>query len=340
VAACKIALPGAVGLGRIAILLTLCAACGAGPRAPDLDRTAEGIIGGMVDSGDPGIVALFAHLPGSSTGSLCTASLIAPTVLLTAAHCTLASEVGAGAVFDVIAAPALVPHAQILPVSSVDHDPAFDPNHGERGHDVGVAILAGPTALPTLPFARALGSLVGQTVRVIGYGVDDPAQPDSSGTKRTLTTTVSAQDGALLQVGRTGAQSCNGDSGGPVLALIGGQETIVGVTSFSSPDCTGGAFASRVDTSSAFLARHLAAPEPDAGVAATPDAAFADAAASDAGSAFEPDSGSTDAASPVGKSGGGCSCIRPRSSRAPLAALAVALLGFPCARRRSRSKSR
>src|SRR3954471_3808679 len=54
---------------------------------PTLDEAASPIIGGTATTGDPAVVLLVSYPPDLSTFDTCTASVIAPKVLLTAAHC-------------------------------------------------------------------------------------------------------------------------------------------------------------------------------------------------------------------------------------------------------------
>src|SRR4051794_37673594 len=87
--------------------------CGSAASAGDgfaPDPTGEGddaIIGGTTDNGDPSVVALFAHQPGATSGSLCTGTVISSTKVLTAAHCVDPRVVGAGNVFEVLTGTAL-----------------------------------------------------------------------------------------------------------------------------------------------------------------------------------------------------------------------------------------
>src|SRR5438105_518352 len=85
---------------RYALLcLVVVAACGGTISRPE--ETPSPLIGGVTDNGDPSVVLVFAQQNGSSSGSLCTASVISPTVLLTAAHCVAAEEVGSNVTFSV-----------------------------------------------------------------------------------------------------------------------------------------------------------------------------------------------------------------------------------------------
>jgi secreted trypsin-like serine protease len=207
-------------------------------------------------------MALFAQQPGSQEGALCTASLISPTVLLTAAHCVSAEEVGDGAVFGVYTGSDLnnADNSLWVDVDSVDHDQAFDSSDLEGGHDVGIVVLKQPiTDVQPVAFAtRSLSSsIVGKSIRLVGYGLSNAANQTGAGTKRQTTASVDNMNSLLVEVGSTAHGTCNGDSGGPAFATIGGVETIIGVTSFGSTDCTGGGFDTRIDKYVSFINSHL-----------------------------------------------------------------------------------
>jgi len=211
------------------------------------------IIGGTADNGDTSVVALL----NRTKGELCTASLISPTVLLTAAHCTLSDP---GDVFVAVFAPDLttgIPANTAFAVKEVHHDPAFNINNLQAGHDIGIAILAQPSTQTPLPFNTAALSQaqVGQAIRIVGYGLNQgPAQTGKgAGTKRTATTTVDAINNILIQIGDNKKETCSGDSGGPAFMKLNGVETIVGVTSFGNQFCTNGGFDNRVDAFAAFI---------------------------------------------------------------------------------------
>src|SRR5579859_6252169 len=106
------------------VLLFALAGCTA---AIDVASSSAPIIGGTTDTGDPSVVLLFAQVPGQQGGSLCTAEVISPHVVVTAAHCVSPAEVGAGAQFTVYVGTDFntATAADLLTVSETHFDPAF-----------------------------------------------------------------------------------------------------------------------------------------------------------------------------------------------------------------------
>jgi len=251
----------------LASALFLLGACAVGvypaPTAPNEDAQ-QPLVGGTPDSGDPAVVALFAHDPGAGSGTLCTATLVSPRVLLTAAHCVDPRETGDGVVFDAIFSTTVVGGSgtDIHPVAETRFDPDFDPGLLTNGHDIGVAILRDPvTTIAPIPYIRSsIPANVGKTIRLVGYGLNNgfDAQGTSAGTKRTMSATLNSVDPITINVGTFGSTSCNGDSGGPGLVDIGGQETIVGVTSYGIAYCLSAGFYSRVDLYTGFIDKAIA----------------------------------------------------------------------------------
>jgi secreted trypsin-like serine protease len=232
------------------------------------------IIGGVNDTGDNAVFALFASQPGARNGSLCTATLIAPKVLLHAAHCVDPREIGSGNVFVAIQGSSLSDRNQKrFQIVKTAFDTKFNPNRLQDGHDVGVSFLAAaPPNTTPIAFNKVAMSqaLVGKPVRLVGFGVNvQGSNPSGAGVKRQVTTVLDsidpARNGQLLQIGKFDKQTCNGDSGGPAFMKLDPKsnvETIVGVTSFGAAGCVGnGGFDTRVDTQLAFINAALAAPE-------------------------------------------------------------------------------
>src|SRR5215813_8187623 len=219
------------------------------------------IIGGEPDSGDPSVVAVYGVRPGSPGGLLCTGSVVAPTVVLTAAHCVAASETGLGVRFSVLTGANLSRgDGEQLAVREVHANPRWSPHNLEAGHDEGVVILSQPTRLRPLSLNRhpLANSTLGQLARIVGYGLADSSTQTGDGIKRQVLTRLQSMSTALIGVGTRRRGTCNGDSGGPAFMEMGGTETIVGTTSFGNSDCTDGGYDARVDTDLAFLDPYLA----------------------------------------------------------------------------------
>jgi V8-like Glu-specific endopeptidase len=235
----------------------LLAGCGEAPIAEE----GQAIIGGTTDSSDPAVVALFGHRPGASSGALCTSEIIAPTVLLTAAHCVLPQTVGSGAVFSAYVGSDFNHPSAILPVKEVHADPKFSLSNLFGGHDIAVVILSAPTTIAPLPYNHsALGAGdAGQGVRLIGYGLSNGQAQTGAGTKRQTMANLNSVSATLLSIGDSQHETCEGDSGGPALFDVGGVETIVGVTSFGQLGCGGGGYDTRVDAYSAFVDGYVCA---------------------------------------------------------------------------------
>ncbi len=238
------------------------AGCAASTTDADEGTSADSaaIIGGRKTEGYPAVMALFAGDTSTGSGALCTATLIAPRVLLTAAHCVSAGEVGPTADFVVFSGEDIYAPDETLEVSSVMSDTAFDTGQLQAGHDIGAVILARPSSVTPVPVNRTFdpSGLVGDNVKLVGYGVSNGAKQTGAGAKRTVSAMVRAVDARLLFIGDGQHDTCQGDSGGPALATIDGVPTIVGVTSFGDAGCARGGYDTRVDRYGTFIASALA----------------------------------------------------------------------------------
>ena len=202
-------------------------------------RGAKAIINGTQDPGDDNVVALV-----DIAGFFCTGTLVAPRVVVTAAHCVV--EVQDLTKLKVYFGPRVGSGGREIRVVSGKAHPQASPDNVQ---DVDIAVLAlaepapfAPKKMNSTPLDQ---SSVGKPLRLVGYGTDDP-QANGGGVKRQTTTRVTSYTPAELQFGGTGTSACYGDSGGPAFMTVGGQELLVGVTSGGDENCTEGSY-SRVD---------------------------------------------------------------------------------------------
>ena len=216
----------------------------------DDDATAtdeQGIIGGTTDNGDGCVVGVFAHAPGSTSGSICTGTIIGPHTVLTAAHCVSPVTIGNGQQIDLLPGTTLALPG--IPTTTRTFNPAWNVNNLQACHDEGIL----HTAQTLSPICNRGTLNRNATVRIVGYGSNTHAN-GGVGTKRQATVSIVAANNVLLQDGTSTRQTCHGDSGGP--AFQGAN--VVGVTSFGNDRsatsvCFGGGFHCRIDADANFI---------------------------------------------------------------------------------------
>ncbi len=234
---------------RLSLLFTLSFGCGA-PEDINLGESDQSIIGGTTDTGDPAVMMLLGMKPNSNCATLCTATLVAPNVLLTAAHCVSPQTLGNGITFRVYQNDGVYTKPlKWEAVKEVKYDTQFNVNRLELGHDIAVVILQKPiTNVKPVPWngSAFTQSMTTTPTRLVGYGASSGTGA-GYGTKRQATTYADSFNSVLLHIGNSQRQTCTGDSGGPAFMKIGGVETLIGVTSFGYAGCVYGGYDTRVD---------------------------------------------------------------------------------------------
>jgi hypothetical protein len=175
----------------------------------------------------------------SSRGELCSGVVIAPDLVLTAAHCVLERATYRITAVDRSFRP------RVIPAVAAAMHPAFVAGTTPRtqpGVDLAILKLAQPLGRDFSPIdPRGAGRVgKGQPVALAGFGIVGEGQ---KGTARVLREARLVNLGTLQVANRvmvvadgqrgaqvTGAGACRGDSGGPIFA--GGQ--LVGIVSWSS----------------------------------------------------------------------------------------------------------
>ena len=167
-----------------------------------------------------------------SRGSVCTAVVLAPDVVLTAAHCVAAAEQrvhwkGADG-SPVLVAP-----------SAVARHPGYSAGaETTRRRSIDLALVRLPSPLPSSFVPASLsGSIAvkGAAVTVAGYGVAREGDGRSSGTFRAASLSVIEPHGpgrilVWASGGAAEAGACQGDSGGP---FIGDDGAVLAIASWA-----------------------------------------------------------------------------------------------------------
>ncbi len=211
----------------------------------------QAIIGG--DDSDPGeYPATGALVRGNSF--TCTATLVAPDVVVTAAHCLDGG--GWGDLTFTLDADLTDSIDGRIPVLASHPHPDFHLQGAEytrmgRRNDVGVAILEEPildVPVERLDSRAYFDEVEEVRLTLCGYGRDYWSTPSTAGVKRDGTIRVEVSNGWELQSTDEDPQPCKGDSGGPLFVPTDEGRLLAGVVSRASGDsamCDTGAIYTR-----------------------------------------------------------------------------------------------
>jgi V8-like Glu-specific endopeptidase len=205
------------------------------------------IFGGQFFDAKSSPVALIALIRDGQYYSFCSGTLVAPTLVLTAAHC-IVDEQGRGYEFQVvIGGNVFTPSAAYY---SANYRPNARVTTSNQKHDIGMVVLQfGVTNVQPMPVWADYDFLsFPQTVAVAGFGMNNEGYFSGGLEQYNLAKIASyqliaTQDEMLLGSFQTFATNpCPGDSGGPVLSDFSylGQMLYKGILGTTS---TAGAYA-------------------------------------------------------------------------------------------------
>jgi secreted trypsin-like serine protease len=199
---------------------------------------AQAIVGGGAPQTD-GVARSVVTIVGSR-GNFCTGSVIAPKIVLTAAHC-----VQPGAEYRLVDYSTGAPVLQNVKTAAIHPGFRMEAMQAHRATaDVALLLLEQPAkgksaatlGMPNIPIA------VGGRFTIAGIGVTVRGDGKSGGTIRVAGLVATGQPGTLQirlvdplsQGTRDGLGACTGDSGAPVFEDKPGGPAIVGVVSWST----------------------------------------------------------------------------------------------------------
>ncbi len=166
---------------------------------------------------------------GPEGAGFCSASVVAPRVVLTAAHCVRSPQDMAVLTRGADGQP------KLWPVEKVERHPRY---HGDVvtsrqvSVDIALVLLASPLSDDhhAIPFADDRAPVLGDAITIVGYGVTRPGDPKSGGVLRRARLSVRAPiSNVLLWADGNGESvgACSGDSGAPLVDASGGLIAVV-----------------------------------------------------------------------------------------------------------------
>jgi MYXO-CTERM domain-containing protein len=234
------ALPG-FALAALAALAVGCAT------RPGLEARGRAVINGVNDDGHPTVGLLY-----SQGWPCCTATLIGPRTVLTAAHCVTDSKASPFVLREPIEYELA---GGLRVVTSVVVHPGYSGT--SITNDLAVVHLLEAVTKVTPTAIAGTAPTVGENITLVGFGCLSEGEPATFGTKRTGDAVIAAvlDTQYRFPVGATLISLCEGDSGGPSFVTAGAGLVQVGIHSYNTILSS---FDQRVDAYHAWITDQIA----------------------------------------------------------------------------------
>ena len=221
------------------LIILLLAACHAGPLHSSVDSRAawtsqNGILGGQAATGEESFAGTVVGLYNRAEGSQCTASIIGPHLLLTAAHCVDADPEDLKVIFSQDLNDT---EAVILNVVEYRVSPLWATRRNQKSNTGDIAVVrffgnlpSGYEPVDLLRNSSALQS--GSSVKLAGFGFS--GDPKAEQILRWVETTIKNAQFSVSEIlveQTFGKGACHGDSGGPGYIEVSGKLVLFGLTS-------------------------------------------------------------------------------------------------------------
>ena len=204
------------------LLAALTAGCANVTASGDEDSSTNKIIGGQAEDSYPAVVGL------ARNSVYCTGALIAPRVVLTAAHCINYTDYTPPLEIRIHSGATLT---ELVEVEDWLMHPEWSKGLDD-GVDVALLYLSrAARATPLLLNRAEERAMIGRAAKIVGYGRTNDADINSAGLKYSVDLSVTGMRGDLYildSADETLRSACRGDSGGPM--LVDGK--VAGVASF------------------------------------------------------------------------------------------------------------
>ncbi len=231
-----------------------------GHRGTSPRRALPRIVGGTgAVQGQLGFMAFIVYYDSSNNPLfLCSGTLVSSNVVLTAGHCATDETTGAvltASSYRVVTGAvdwSDAGHRTVSGVSRVVVNPNFTHSNGVPIHDAAVLVLSSPVSQPSIPLWSAGQVSPGESAGIAGWGETFAGQSSAQTLLQSAPTVV--QSASYCEQFNSGflpssqlctantpndnTATCNGDSGGPLLAATANDKLFeIGVTSVGPADC-------------------------------------------------------------------------------------------------------